>query len=342
LLRESTPLSVAVAAIGALSLALVMLGSTLVLVAHGITPAEDLIRGFRSNEFTGVNLFGVIGGAVAAIVGWGAQKRMATKVSREEMVGGAVLGLQAIALGALALWFSEGDVELFVLNYMRFDALGPHVDAFVKGARNTVLLALTSELLGILLGLILAVFAISKRAVVRAPARIYINFFRGTPLVWQLIFIGFALPIGLGIRMDTYTGAIIAFSLNMGAYSAEVFRAGIQSIERGQMEAARSLGMSYMQAMRYSIVPQAVRRVIPPLMNEFVILIKDTSLVIVLGLTAAQFELMSVGNNRVQNSYNMTFLIATALGYLAVSLPAIRLVNVLEKRLRSGLVGVGA
>ena len=340
-LAESNRVSLAVLAVGALSLALVVLGSITVLTMQGLTPVENLVLGFLSNEFFTVNLFGLIAGASASVVGWGFYRRMHTKVAREQMIAGAVLGLQAAILAAGALYFSEGDVELFAVNYMRFDALGPHVGAFVSGAKNTVILALSGEFFGIILGLFLAVFAISKRSVVRAPARVYINFFRGTPLVWQIIFIGFAIPIGLGIQMEPYTGAIIALSLNAAAYTAEVFRAGIQSIDRGQMEAARSLGLSYMQAMRFSIVPQALRRVIPPLMNEFVILIKDTSLVIVLGLATNQFELMSVGNNRLQNSYNATFLIATAIGYLCVSLPAIRIVNVLEKKLRSGLVGVG-
>ena len=341
-MSESTTLSLGVLGLGALSLLLVVLGSILVLVGHGLTPVEDLVLGFMSNEFYSVNLFGAVGGALASILGWGLYRKMSTKVAREQMVAGAVLGIQALLMGVGALIFSEGDVELFAVNYMRFDALGPHVGAFINGAKNTVILAVAGEFFGIVLGLLLAVFAISKRAVVRAPARVYINFFRGTPLVWQMIFFGFAVPIGLGVPLKPYTAAIIALTLNAGAYTAEVFRAGIQSIDRGQMEAARSLGMSYMQAMRYSIVPQAVRRVIPPLMNEFVILIKDTSLVIVLGLAAHQFELMSVGNNRLQNSFNATFLIATAIGYLSVSLPAIRIVNVLEKKLRSGLVGVGA
>jgi polar amino acid transport system permease protein len=205
-----------------------------------------------------------------------------------------------------------------------------------------VLLAFTGQSFGILLGLTLSVLAISKRPVVRAPARMYINFFRGTPLVWQIIFIGVGLPLGLRIQIPTYTAAAIALSLNTGAYAAEVFRAGIQSIERGQLEAARGLGMSYMQAMRYAVVPQAIRRVIPPLLNEFVILIKDTSLVLVLGLTVDQRDLMSWGNFGVANFGNATFLIVTAMGYLAVTLPLIRVVNAVEKRLRSGLVGVTA
>jgi len=339
---ESKPFSLAILVLGAASLALAFVGSILVLVAHGITPVDDLIRGLKSNEFFGVNLFAVVGGSIASVLGWGTYRRMGTKVAREQAVAGAVLGIQAAALGAFFMWFSESDVDTFAFQYMRFEVLAGAFGAFVNGAKNTVFLALTAETIGIMFGLVLAVFAISKRAVVRAPARIYINFFRGTPLVWQIIFIGVALPIGLRINIPAYTAAIIALSLNASAYTAEVFRAGIQSVDRGQMEAARSLGMSYLQAMRYSIVPQAFRRVIPPLMNEFVILIKDTSLVLVLGLTASQFELMSVGNNRLENSFNATYLIGTAIGYLAISLPAIRLVNLLEKKLRSGLVGVGA
>ena len=130
------------------------------------------------------------------------------------------------------------------------------------------------------------------------------------------------------------------FSLNTGAYASEVFRAGIQSIERGQMEAARGLGFSYLEAMRFAIVPQAVRRVIPPLLNEFVILIKDTALVVVLGLLASQYELYVTAQNGYSATFNATFFIATAIGYLVITLPLIGAVNAVERRLRSGLVGI--
>jgi ABC-type amino acid transport system permease subunit len=109
-----------------------------------------------------------------------------------------------------------------------------------------------------------------------------------------------------------------------------VFRAGIQSIERGQIEAARSLGMSYVQAMRYAIVPQAVRRVIPPLMNEFVILIKDTALVIALGLTAANYDIFTTAREGQSATFNSTFFTVAAIAYLIVTLPLIRLVNAAE------------
>ena len=343
--QESTPRAVAVLAIGAASMLLVVFGTIAVLWSHGFTPLEQVVAGFKSGTLRAVLISSIVLGALAIVGGALIYRNQATKISREEAIAGAVLGIQSIFLSVLLLAFVSGDVEKFARNYLDFRVIGeydPGLRDFFNAAKNTVVLAFTSELFGVVLGLIVAVFAISKRAVVRAPARAYINFFRGTPLIWQLIFIGVGLPIGLGLDIPVYRAAIIAFSLNTGAYAAEVFRAGIRSIERGQLEAARGLGMSYMQAMRYAVLPQAIRRVIPPLMNEFVILIKDTALVIVLGLTSGQREIMTWGDQGVANTFNATFYILTAAGYLAVTLPLIRVVNALERRLRSGLVGVGA
>ncbi|HET7483300.1 MAG TPA: amino acid ABC transporter permease, partial [Actinomycetota bacterium] len=340
---ESRTPALAILALGAATLLIVTVGTLVVLGLNGYTPTRNLILGFKSNEIDGICFLSIGAGLAAVIGGLVIFRRMPTKVSREEAIAGAVLGGQAVVLGLMLLWFSESDaVDKFVTNYFDFERLAPEFGAFVNGAKNTLILAVTSEFFGVILGLILSVFAVSKRAVVRAPARAYINFFRGTPLIWQLVFIGIAIPIGLQINIPTYTAAIIAFSLNTGAYAAEVFRAGIQSIERGQLEAARGLGMSQLQALRYAVIPQAVRRVIPPLMNEFVILVKDTALVLALGLTASGRDLMSVGNFLQNNTFNPTFLIGTMLGYLAICLPSIRLVNILERRLRSGLVGVTA
>lgn len=340
--EQSRPLALAALALGGLALVLATVGVIVVVLMHGLVPFENVERGFKSAEMTGVTIWAIALGLAAAAVGWGSFRKMPTKVSREEAVAGAVLGAQAAALGALVLVFSEGDVSIFAINFLNFESPNQQIEAFVYGAKNTLILALSSELLGILLGLVLAIFAISKRKVVRAPARVYINFFRGTPLLWQLSFIGVGIPLALGLNISTYTAAIIALSLNMGAYSAEVFRSGIQSIERGQLEAARGLGMSYGQAMRYSIVPQAIRRVIPPLMNEFVILVKDTSLVLFLGLAAGERDLLSVAQQGFGNTFNATFYIYAAIGYLAICIPAIRLVNAVERRMRSGLVGIAA
>jgi polar amino acid transport system permease protein len=245
-----------------------------------------------------------------------------------------------VLLALAIVWFRSATPGLFAKHFLNFADLQGYGGAFVQGARNTIILAFAGEMGGIMIGLVLGILVLSKRRAVRAPARTYINFFRGTPLIWQLVTGYFLLLFGFGIRLSAFVVAIIVFALNTGAYAAEVFRAGIQSIERGQIEAARSLGMSYFQAMRYAIVPQAVRRVIPPLMNEFVILIKDTALVVVLGLTASEYDIFTTAREGQSATFNATFFTVAAIAYLIVTLPLIRLVNAAEKRLRSGLVGI--
>lgn len=294
----------------------------------------------KSDLQAGVLIAGLITGLVGAVAGWTRYRKVPTKRQRNHCISGAVLGLQAIILAVVILWFRSGDVLIFARNFFNFNFLEGSMDGFVRGAKNTVFLAFSGELLGIVIGLSLALLAISKHRVVRAPATAYINFFRGTPLIWQLAFFSSVFLLGFQWRDATFEHAIIIFGLNMGAYSAEVFRAGIQSVEKGQTEAARSLGMSYLQSMGYVIVPQAVRRVIPPLMNEFVILIKDTSLITVLGLTADQFDIFTFSRSFFSDSRNATIFLGTAAAYLVVTIPLIRLVNYVEKRLRSGLVGV--
>ena len=214
------------------------------------------------------------------------------------------------------------------------------VPSFVSAAKNTLVLSAAGAALGFGLGLVLALFTLSRRAVVRAPARVYINFFRGTPLIWQLSFAGLAVAPALRLDISVFTIAILVLGFNLAAYSAEVYRSGIQSLERGQMEASRTLGLSYFQSMRYVIVPQAIRRVIPPLLNEFVILIKDTSLVSVLGLTLAQKELLGFARDIYSSTFNATAFLGAAAGYLIITLPLIGFVTLVERRLRSGLTSV--
>jgi polar amino acid transport system permease protein len=212
--------------------------------------------------------------------------------------------------------------------------------SFARGAWNTLRLSLFGAGLGFALGLLISFFTMSQRAVIRAPARLYINFFRGTPLIWQISFAGIGLVPALRLDLDMYTIAILVLGLNLAAYSSEVYRAGIQSIERGQIEASRTLGLTYFQSLWYVIVPQAIRRVIPPLLNEFVILIKDTSLVSVLGLTIAQKELLGVGRDIYSSTFNATAWLGAAIGFLIITLPMIRIVTIVERRMRSGLTSV--
>ncbi|MCB2224722.1 MAG: amino acid ABC transporter permease [Actinobacteria bacterium] len=212
--------------------------------------------------------------------------------------------------------------------------------SFSRGAWNTLILSVAGAAIGFIGGLFLSLFAMSSRAVVRAPARIYINFFRGTPLIWQISFAGVGLVPAMQLDIEPYWIAILVLGFNLAAYSAEVYRAGIQSIERGQMEASRTLGLSYLQSLQYVIVPQAIRRVIPPLLNEFVILIKDTSLVSVLGLTLSQKELLGVGRTIYSNTFDATAWLGAAAGFLIITLPMIRIVTIVERRMRSGLTSV--
>jgi polar amino acid transport system permease protein len=340
--REQTPLSLAALALGGGALALIVVGSATVATVYGWTPTTSLADAITSGAQLAVLLLGIALGAVSAVVGLVAARRALSKPAREGSISGAVLGLQAIALAAFLLWFRSGDVERFARQFFDFALLGEFPGRFLRAAGNTLILALSGEAIGIVLGLVFAVFALSNRAVVRAPARIYINFFRGTPLLWQLSFFFFGIVLGLQLNVGVYTVAILVFGLNAGAYSAEIFRAGIQSIERGQIEAARSLGMSYLKALRLVVLPLAFRRVIPPLTNEFVILVKDTSLVVVLGLTLSQQELLSTARDIYAQTFNATPFLAAAAGYLAITLPMIWLVNRLERRLRSGLTGIGA
>jgi His/Glu/Gln/Arg/opine family amino acid ABC transporter permease subunit len=345
---ESRVIALVALVLGAGAVAVLLVGTFLVVVTFGIKPVSAVVDGITSDAFRMVNLTAIGLGLLSMPIGWGMFRRMPTRLARNEAIAGAVLGLQAAVLSTFFYWFSRGDVATFAHNFLDFTKPTSDLGGFVNAAKNTVILAGAGEFFGMILGLILSVLVISRHSVVRAPARAYINFFRGTPLIWQLSLIGISVPLAFpSITLTqgmswTYRAAILALSLNAGAYTAEIFRAGIESIERGQLEAARGLGMSYLQAMRYSILPQAIRRVIPPLMNEFVILVKDTSLVVVLGLTVAQRELMMWGSAGQSNEYNSTYFVMAALGYLAVTLPLIRLVNYIEKRLRSGLVGVTA
>jgi His/Glu/Gln/Arg/opine family amino acid ABC transporter permease subunit len=356
----SAPFPATTLGLGIASIALILAGSLAVQVAFAVG-GEDLtprclelglrevpgaagvcqiVEGLASPAQTAIAQLAILLGLVAMALGFGGYRGMDSRRKREQCITGAVLGGQGVVLSLVLLWFRSGQPDLFAKNFLNVGVLEGYAGQFARAAWNTIQLAFGGEIGGILIGLLLAVLVVSKRPAVRAPARVYINFFRGTPLIWQLTTGGLLLAFGFDIRINPFVLAILIFSLNTGAYAAEVFRAGIQSIERGQMEAARSLGMTYVQAMRYAIVPQAVRRVIPPLMNEFVILIKDTSLVLGVGLFVAQYELFTLARSGQAATFNASFFTAAAAGYLIVTLPLIWVVNQAERRLRSGLVGI--
>ncbi|AFH65612.1 amino acid ABC transporter permease [Paenibacillus caseinilyticus] len=164
----------------------------------------------------------------------------------------------------------------------RFDIILGYAPLLGKGVLLTIGLSLLSILIGSLFGLVIGFGRMSGQWLLRVPAKAYIHFFRGTPLYVQILIVHFgAVPLVIG-KTNPIVAAIAALSLNCAAYTAEIYRAGIQSIDRGQFEAAYSSGMSKAQTMRYIILPQAVKRMLPAFGNEFVVLIKDSSLVAII------------------------------------------------------------
>ena len=184
----------------------------------------------------------------------------------------------------------------------------------LEGAEITLEIFSVTLLLSLPLGLLVALCRISKLGPLRLLMEFYIWLMRGTPLMLQLLFVYFALPM-VGIRLPDIAAALLAFTLNYAAYFAEIFRAGIQSIGRGQYEAAKSLGMTYTQTMRRIIVPQMIRHVLPPVSNETINLVKDTSLIYILAMN----DLLRVARTIVQREFDMTPFFVAAVFYLAMT-----------------------
>ncbi|WP_308492596.1 amino acid ABC transporter permease [Microbacterium terrisoli] len=211
-------------------------------------------------------------------------------------------------------------------------------DLLTVGLPNTLILAVASGILGTVLGMLLAVAGLSRHRFLRWPARVYTDVLRGLPaaVTILLIGVGFA-PFGMYIwGPNPYPLGILALGLIAGAYIGEIFRSGIQSIETGQTEAARALGFSGSAAMRLVIIPQGVRRVLPALVNQFIALIKDSSLIYFLGLLASQRELFRIGQDAAANTGNQSALVLAGLFYLAITVPLTHVVNAIDTRLREG------
>ena len=215
---------------------------------------------------------------------------------------------------------------------INFDLVVNSFPLLLVGAGVTIKITALSVALGVVIGLFVGIARISRIKILRVLAAIYVDFFRGTPLLVQIFLVYFALPVITGQRVDPFVAAIGSCGINSGAYVAEIFRAGIQSIDKGQMEAGRSLGMTWVQTMRYIIVPQAFKRVIPPLGNEFIALLKDSSLVSVIGFE----ELTRRGQLIIAKTYgSLEIWISVAVIYLAMTLTISRFVAYLERRYKT-------
>ena len=179
--------------------------------------------------------------------------------------------------------------ELIVQNWSRL----------LGGLGMTVELTIISLAIAAVLGLKFGLLSVSKKKSLRAIALVYVDIVRGTPLLVQAFFIYFGIPAALGMRLDPNTAGIITLSMNAGGYLAEIFRGGIESVNRGQMEAARSLGLPYSMAMTKVILPQAIRTMTPALINQCIITLKDTSILSIIGIQ----ELTQTGRLIIANNY---------------------------------------
>jgi glutamine transport system permease protein len=156
--------------------------------------------------------------------------------------------------------------------------------SLLNGLAVTLKITAAALLIAIVLGLLFGVLSISSNKILKSISRLYVDLIRGTPLIVQAFFIYFGLPGALDIKIDAFTAGVVAISINAGAYMVEIFRAGIMAVDKGQMEAARSLGLSYGKSMLKIILPQAVRKMIPAFINQFIISLKDTSILSVIGI----------------------------------------------------------
>ncbi len=204
------------------------------------------------------------------------------------------------------------------------------IPRMLDGLGLTLQLTVLSGVFGILLGLVISLCRISQSKLLYMPAAAYVTVFRGTPLLLQILFVYFALPPLIGIRLDAYPAGVLALSMNAAAYLTEIFRAAIQSIDKGQMEAARAVGMGYGVAMRRIILPQTFRRLIPPVVNELAALAKDTSLVSSIALAEMLYITQRLGAKYLRPWEVYAW---AAAGYLMIVMGLTATASYLERRL---------
>ncbi|ABS34563.1 MULTISPECIES: amino acid ABC transporter permease [Clostridium] len=223
---------------------------------------------------------------------------------------------------------------------MDFSFLSKYYSFFTNGAKYTIILAFFTVVIGTILGLLLSLMKLSKNKILKYIAVSYIEFIRGTPVLVQLYIIYYGLPtIGikfpevpiLGSNFPDFFAGILALSINSGAYVAEIIRAGIQAVDKGQMEAARSLGMSESMAMKNVIIPQAFKNILPALGNEFITIIKESSIVSIIGIHELMYNADTVRGNIFRP---FEPLLVAALMYFILTFTLSKLLGVAERRMR--------
>jgi polar amino acid transport system permease protein len=256
-----------------------------------------------------------------------------TRTQRRRLSLGAQYVLFAVIIVLVALSANWGQLAA---GFLRPDyALSMFPNIITVALRNTALYTVVSFAFGLIVGLIIALMRLSSVLPYRWLGTAYVEVFRGIPALLWLFMVQYGFPTafpGYSIFGGDYGKVAIGLGMPAAAYMAETIRAGIQAVPKGQLEAARTLGMSQFRAMLSIVLPQAFRIVIPPLTNELILLVKDSSLAYVLGVTAASIELTKLGSDTTVTLVNMTPLVVAGLCYLIITLPLSQLVQRLERR----------
>ncbi len=214
-------------------------------------------------------------------------------------------------------------------SYWRFDSVPPHLPYLLAGARMTVILSLLSLVFALAIGLLLALARISKFAALRAPATLFIDIWRSTPTLAQLLWIYYALPILTGVRLDAFTAGAITLACHYGANLAEIYRAGILAIPSGQGHAGLALGLTRAQTMRRIVLPQAVVIMLPMIASQFIILFKESALLSMISVEELMWHGQSLAGLTMRSVEVFT---VVALIYMALTYPQTLLVNWLHRR----------
>ena len=240
------------------------------------------------------------------------------------------------------MWWSSLFTDMRPSDFFNFSFLPKYGTAFVRGIEYTLLLAVVSVLLAVIPALLLALMRLSKNKLIRCISGAYIALFRSTPLLVQLSIIYFGLfhfinlprTLLFGfIAINRFIPGVVALALNSSAYVAEIFRAGILAVDKGQTEAARSLGLSSWQSMRLVVLPQAIKNVLPALANEVVTMVKESSICSVLGMAEIMYTAQAVSGN----SYiTLAPYVLAAIIYFCINYPASKAIEAIERRMRRG------
>jgi arginine/lysine/histidine transport system permease protein len=212
-----------------------------------------------------------------------------------------------------------------------FSFLAKYQGFFIQGAVVTLQLSFFTVIFGFILGIVLSLMRMSKIWPLKAAATAYVEFIRGTPLLVQVYLIFYGLP-QLGLNLPELTAGILTLSLNSAAYLAEIFRAGIQAVDKGQAEAARSLGMPQSMAMRFIILPQAFKNILPAIGNEFIVIIKESSIVSVIGISELMYNAETVRGNTYRA---FEPLIIAAVIYFVMTFTLSKLLGIAERRMKT-------